>query len=324
MNNSTVEIKSLREQCEDYIAFKRASGIKAYKEAQILHRFVSFAEQWEPGVSTVTKESAEHWATMSSEETPTNQQTRKGVVQRFANYLLSHGVEAFVYPKYRYVSSNFVPHIFTNEELARFFTTCDNTLTPNLIRSDVAALIFRMLYACGMRVSEAISLKVHDVDLEQGVIRINNAKFDKQRLLPVHDALLIRMKQYSKKVLTFVGKDSPFFPNYQKEHYSPGGIYSMFRERLWAAGISHGGKGNGPRVHDLRHTFAVHCLRRAVLNGDDLSVTLKYLSVYLGHSDTLSTQAYLRLTADMYPDIVCKMEKDFDVLPDLEVLNEAY
>jgi len=73
----------------------------------------------------------------------------------------------------------------------------------------------------------------------------------------------------------------------------------------------------------LRHTFAVHCLRRAVLNGDDLSVMLKYLSVYLGHSDTLSTQAYLRLTADMYPDIG-RMEKDFDVLPDLEVLNETY
>jgi integrase len=175
-----------------------------------------------------------------------------------------------------------------------------------------------------MRVSEAINLKVRDVDLEQGVIRINDAKFDKERLLPIHDALLIQIKQYSKKVLTFVGNDSPFFPNAQKGHYSPGGIYSMFRERLWAAGISHGGKGNGPRVHDLRHTFAVHCLRRAVFNGDDLSVTLKYLSVYLGHSDTLSTQAYLRLTADMYPDIVCRMEKDFDVLPNLEVLNATY
>lgn len=318
------KIKPLHEQCNDYIAFKRASGIKANKEAQVLRRFVLFAEQWEPGATTVSKETAERWATMSPEESPANQVCRKGTVQRFANYLLSHGIEAYVYPKFRHEPSKFVPYIFNNEELARFFTACDNTLTSNLTRSDVTALIFRMLYACGMRVSEAINLKVRDVDLEQGVIRINDAKFDKERLLPIHDALLIRIKKYSKKVLTFVGNDSPFFPNSQKGHYSPGGIYHMFRERLWAADISHGGKGNGPRVHDLRHTFAVHCLRRAVLNGDDLSVMLKYLSVYLGHSDTSSTQAYLRLTADMYPDIVCRMEKDFDVLPDLEVLNETY
>lgn len=316
--------KSLREQCESYIAFKKASGVKSDKEAQVLRRFVSLVEQWEPGTVTVSRESAERWATMSPEETPSNQQHRKGVAQRFANYLISRGIEAFIYPKYRYVPTNFVPRIFTHEELSRFFTACDNTLSPNLVRSDVTALVFRMLYACGMRLSEAINLKVRDVDLVQGVIRINDAKFDKERLLPIHDALLIRMKRYSKKILTFAGNDSPFFPNAQKRHYSSGGIYSMFRERLWAAGISHGGKGNGPRVHDLRHTFAVHCLRRAVLSGDDLSVMLKYLSVYLGHSGTMSTSAYLRLTADMYPDVVCKMERGFDVLPDLEVLNETY
>lgn len=324
MTDKTKKIKSLYEQYDNYIAFKRASGIKADKEAQVLRRFVLFAEQWEPGVTTVSKDIAERWATISPEETPANQIQRKGIVQRFANYLLSHGTEAYVYPKYRYEPTKFVPYIFNNEELAQFFTACDNTRTPNSIRSHVVELIFRMLYASGMRVSEAINLKVRDVDLEQGVIRINDAKFDKERLLPIHDALLIRIKQYSKKVLTFVGNDSPFFPNSQKGHYSPSGIYHMFRERLWAADISHGGKGNGPRVHDLRHTFSVHCLRRAVLNGDDLSVMLKYLSVYLGHSDTSSTQAYLRLTADMYPDIVCRMEKDFDVLPDLEVLNETY
>jgi integrase len=324
MNDSIAEVKSLRERSDDYISFKRASGTKASKEAQVLHRFITLVEQWEPGACTVTKESAERWATLSPEETAMNQQHRKGVVQRFARYLIFHGVEAFLYPKYKYAASNFKPYIFTNEELARFFTACDNTLTPNLIRSDVAALIFRLLYASGMRVSEAIRLRVRDVDLEQGIIRINEAKFDKERLLPVHDELLMRMKKYSKKVLTFSGQDGPFFPNVQKEHYSQCGIYCMFRERLWAAGISHGGKGNGPRVHDFRHTFAVHCLRRAILNGDDLSVTMKYLSVYMGHSNVFSTQAYLRLTSDMYPDIVCKMEKTFDVLPNLEVLNETY
>jgi len=314
--------KSLREHAEDYIAFKRAGGVKATKEAMMLYRFVSFAQQWEPEAKAVTKECAIRWENMSPEEAPSNQQHRKSMLMRFAKYLISRGIDAYVYPKFRYMPTSFVPHIFTNEELARLFTACDDTRTPNLVRSDVTALIFRMMYATGMRASEATNLKLRDVDDVQGVIRINDAKFDKERLLPIHNDLLARIKRYSNKVHAFMGQDSPFYPNPHKNHYSPGGIYSMFRERLWAAEISHGGKGNGPRLHDLRHTFAVHCLRRAVLNGDDLSVMMKYLSVYLGHVDILSTQAYLRLTADMYPDIVCKMEMDFDVLPDLGVLND--
>lgn len=323
MSEIISQSKTLQEQCDSYIAYKRASGLGAYKESAILNRFVSFVKLWEPNAISVSRETALHWATISPEETSANQMQRKSVVQRFSKYLISHGVESYLYPKCRYEPPKFAPYIFTDAELVRLFTACDHTRSPNLMRSDVVALIFRMLYASGMRVSEAINLKKHDVDLEQGVIHVRDAKFDKERLLPVHDSLLKRMKQYSKKVLPFAGNDSPFFPNVRNEHYTPGSIYSMFRERLWAAGISHGGKGNGPRIHDLRHTFAVHSLRRAVLNGEDLNATLKYLSVYLGHSSILSTQTYLRLTADMYPDIVCKMEKDFDVLPNLEVQDES-
>ena len=316
--------KSLKDYCNDYIAFKRSSGVKADKEERILLRFVSYVEKWEPGVFTITKESATKWENLSPDETQSNQIHRKSAVDRFAKYLIDHGISAYIYPRYKHAPSSFTPHVFSNKELARLFDACDNTLTPNLVRSDVVSLIFRVIYSCGMRVSEAINLTVSDVDLVQGVIHVREAKFDKERLLPVHDELLIRMKAYVKKIHAFSGKDAPFFPSPRRERYTPGSIYSMFRERLWAAKISHGGKGNGPRVHDLRHTFAVHCLRRAVLRGDDLSITLKYLSVYMGHSSINATQTYLRLTADMYPDIVCKMEKNFDVLPDMEVLNETF
>ncbi|MCL2639188.1 MAG: tyrosine-type recombinase/integrase [Oscillospiraceae bacterium] len=316
--------KTLRELSEDFIAHKRAGGFKAKKEAQIILRFVKLAESYDPLPTMVTKDIAEAWENLSPNESPPNQRLRIGTVRRFAEYLNARGMISYVYPYRRSAETEFKPYIFTNEELARFFTACDNTLSPYLkTRCEIASLLFRMLYATGMRLSEATHLTARDVDLIQGVIRVNDTKFNKERLLPVDDALLARMKRYSQNVLTFVGQDSPFFPNPQKEFYSSGNIYSLFRDRLWAARISHGGKGAGPRVHDLRHTFAVHCLRRAVRNGEDLSVMLKYLSVYMGHCDISSTQAYLRLTADMYPDIVCLTEHNFDVLPDLEVLHEA-
>jgi integrase len=316
--------KTLRDYADDYIAFKRSGGGKAYKEAQTLNRFVTLAEGSFPEATTVTKELAEFWADASPNEKATNQQHRKGALDRFSKYLMSHGVEAYLYLRARCVGTDFVPHIFTNEELSRLFTACDNTRTPNTTRSEVVSLLFRMLYATGMRVSEALDLKIRDVDLVQGIIRLYDTKFGKERFLPVDDALLAKMKRYARKNLAFLEKDSPFFPGPKGRHYAAGSVYHMFRQCLRDAKIPHGGKGAGPRVHDLRHTFAVHCLRRAVKNGDDLTVMLKYLSVYLGHVDIFSTQTYLRLTADMYPNVVCQMEKNFDVMPDLEVLYEAY
>lgn len=323
MNEITNHDASLRAKIEALLTFKRSSGYKAEGLAKILHRFINYAEEWEPGITTVTKSAAEKWASMSPHEAPANQCRRMSAVKELSKYLISEGIPAYIYPKQKVAPSNFTPYIFTDEELAKFFFACDNTKTPNLVRKDVVSLIFRMLYSCGLRASEALSLTVRDVDLVQGTIFIKDSKFGKERLLPIHDNLLKRMKIYHSNVLTFCGPDAPFFPNGRNAAYSTSGLYSMFRERLLAAGISHGGKGNGPRVHDLRHTFAVHSLRKAVKNGEDINSMLKYLSVYLGHSGVISSENYLRLTADLYPDIICKMEGQFDVIPDMEDTNET-
>lgn len=314
---------SLRARIEDLLTFKRSSGYKADGLAKILHRFINLAEEWEPGLTTVTKSIAEKWATMSPYEAPANQCRRMGAVKELSKYLISIGIPAYVYPKQKVAPSSFTPYIFTDEELAKLFNACDNTKTPNLVRKDVVSLIFRMIYSCGLRASEALTLTVRNVDLVQGTILIKDSKFGKERLLPVHDNLLKRMKTYHINVLAFCGPDAPVFPNGHNGSYTTNGLYSIFRERLLAAGISHGGKGNGPRVHDLRHTFAVHSLRKAVKNGEDINSMLKYLSVYLGHSGVISSENYLRLTADLYPDIICKMERQFDVIPDMEEKNET-
>ncbi len=314
---------SLRARIEELLIFKRSSGYKADGLAKILHRFINYAEEWEPGLTTVTKSVAEKWAAMSPYEAPANQCRRMGAVKELSKYLISIEIPAYVYPKQKVAPSSFTPYIFTDEELAKLFNACDNTKTPNLVRKDVVSLIFRMIYSCGLRASEALALTVQNVDLVQGTILIKDSKFGKERLLPVHDNLLKRMKTYHSNVLTFRGPDAPFFPNGRNGSYTISGLYSIFRERLLAAGISHGGKGNGPRVHDLRHTFAVHSLRKAVKNGEDINSMLKYLSVYLGHSGVISSENYLRLTADIYPDIICKMEGQFDVIPDMEDTNET-
>lgn len=238
----------------------------------------------------------------------------------FANGLTENKVSSFIPPLNKMVSPR-VPSVWSDDEITKMLESVDRG-SP-LGKRDYAILMIAI--KLGLRCSDIKSLQLSDIDVDlvQGTIFIKDSKFGKERLLPVHDNLLKRMKIYHSNVLAFCGPDAPFFPNGRNGAYTTGGLYSIFRERLLAAGISHGGKGNGPRVHDLRHTFAVHSLRKAVKNGEDINSMLKYLSVYLGHSGVISSENYLRLTADVYPDIICKMEEQFDVIPDMEDINET-
>lgn len=99
------------------------------------------------------------------------------------------------------------------------------------------------------------------------------------------------------------------FIGYKEKNLTEHGFYSRFREVLWLAGIPHQGRGKGPRVHDLRHTFAVHCLNKWVDEGRDIYTVLPVLSDYLGHSSISATSHYLRLTPVQFPQIVSIMEE---------------
>ena len=168
-------------------------------------------------------------------------------------------------------------------------------------------MIIRMLYCCGLRVSEATNLTVEDVNLAEGTIYIKGTKFGKERLIPMSDNLTKRCNDYSWQVLDRKANDAYFFPSPYGGHYDSNTVYQHFRKIIWEAGISHTGKG--PRLHDFRHTFSVHCLKKWVINDKDLTNCLPYLSAYLGHEDMRGTQHYLRLTADLYPNIIEKVEE---------------
>lgn len=110
------------------------------------------------------------------------------------------------------------------------------------------------------------------------------------------------------------------FIGYKERNLTEHAFYSRFREILWFAGIPHQGRGKGPRVHDLRHTFAVHCLNKWVDEGRDIYTVLPILSNYLGHSSISATSHYLRLTPVQFPQIVSIMEEQsglIELYPDI-------
>lgn len=149
------------------------------------------------------------------------------------------------------------------------------------------------------------------MDLHAGVLTVNDGKFNKDRLVPMSAELIHRCEDYTKQVHLFKENNTYFFPSPAGQAVTIGNAYKNFRKFLWQAHISHGGWGKGPRTHDLRHTFAVHCLRNWVFQGKDLAAYLPVLKTYLGHHSFRDTAQYLRLTAELYPDITAKVEKAF-------------
>ena len=143
----------------------------------------------------------------------------------------------------------------------------------------------------------------------------------KDRVVPMSDSLLKLCREYSDRHNDNRLSDSYYFSPNGTRRYSPQTIYNRFRDVLFYSGIPHRGKGKGPRLHDLRHTFAVHSLRQLSERGEDLYTVLPVLSEYMGHSSVSSTQYYLRLTAEVYPDMIKKVDSSFgDIYPEDELL----
>lgn len=171
-----------------------------------------------------------------------------------------------------------------------------------------------MLYSCGLRISEALSLKVQDVDLQRGSLVIRNTKFFKSRIVPMHKNLVKRCLEYFEGTLIIAAPCDYFFPSGNNERIRNSTFYRYFRNLLRITGIHVDVSGIGPRVHDIRHTFAVHCLKKLDSDGYDMNVVLPILATYMGHTTYEGTGLYLHLTAELYPSIVDIVEEKFEKL----------
>jgi integrase len=249
-------------------------------------------------------------------------------VNCFLGFVIRKGFNAYQVPPRSLPkgSKNFKAHIFTNDEITRLLAAADSVpfAIQNPTRHHQIPVMFRILFNCGLRASELHNLRVCDVDLNGNILTVLETKFHKNRLVPFSDAVADSLKDYLTKVKP-QSEDSWLFCSPKPcGKYTENGLYNHFQLILRLAGIPRGGRGKGPRPHDIRHTFAVHCLNNWVLAGVDLMAALPVLSRYLGHSGIKGTQKYLQLTAQMYPDIVVKMETKFgNLIPVLEVAHET-
>lgn len=302
-------VGEFKELLDDFIKHKRNLGYNYKSERKNFLRFSVYTLNHIIDNKGLNKELVLGWTTKRKNESVKTWEHRVSNIRQFALYLQFRGYEIYMPIKHHRVRRvEYIPYIFTHEEIDRFFQVVDLIQPhPKSNKHLSFPLLFRLLYCCGLRISEACRLKIFDVDFNNGLLFIRGAKFNKDRLVPMATSLVNMFAKYHDLFNQTYKADDYYFTNKNRTPLKRDHVYKIYRKLLWKAGISHGGKGKGPRLHDLRHTFCVHTLVKQVKEEIDLYTALPILSAYLGHNSVGATQRYVRLAAEAYPDLIEKV-----------------
>lgn len=207
---------------------------------------------------------------------------------------------------------DFIPYVFTHQQIEMIFRESSrmtvSTSNMNCALFAIPALI-RFLYSSGVRVGEALYVKNVDVDYSRHRIIIRKTKNKMQRMVPINSSLEEVMKQYETyrnqmPIEGLTDNESFFFVSTIGKPLTKCTVYHWFKKMLWQCGIPHIGRQQGPRVHDVRHTCAVHSFEKMAKDGVDIYCALPILSVFLGHKTIKGTEKYVRMVQEIYPDII--------------------
>ncbi len=309
----------------DYINQKQMTGYKFESQMRVLRHFDTF--YFINGYSGVklTKSMVDDFIYGVEYEKPSTHYVKERLLNDFAKYMIKVGFDVYLPPIDSRPTKRcqHIPYIFSKDEYRKLLVSVDTyPISPFTNRDLIDPVLFRLLYATGMRITEALNLKCGDFNFDDAVLTVKHAKNNKDRLVPITDSMNGMCEKYYQSVHCFsLDTDYFFISPHTKGKIDKSTIYRRFRDYLLVARIPH--SKNGPRVHDIRHTHCVHSLKRHVLAGEDITNMLPYMAAYLGHSDFRATQYYLRLTADLYPDILNKTEASCGyIIPRLEASHE--
>jgi integrase/recombinase XerD len=290
-------VTALAEQVQEYLSMRRGLGFKLEFPGQVLPQFVAFLDA--RGASTVTVELAVAWAGLPQGAKPISLAHRLGAVRGFARYLRTIDPATEVPPCgiWRSVAPRPTPYLWTDDDIAALVDAAQ-ALRP-LLRAATHAALFGLLAASGMRVGEALGLGRDDVDLCGGVVTIREAKFDRSRLVPLHPTTTEALGSYARcrDLLCPAPRSTTFFVSGIGTALDYAGVYRVFVELTTAIGLR--SADLRPRLHDLRHTFAVRTLVNWYRGGIDVEGRMAVLSNYLGHVNPAGTYWYLSASPEL-------------------------
>jgi integrase len=294
-------MNSLREGVKDYLALRRALGFKLRDEGICLLQFTEFAER--QGAAFVTAELALQWATQPADCHPAHWARRLRMVRLFARHRQAADprteIPAPMLLPHRYRRR--APCIYTDNDIRRLVVAAAALPSPTSLRAATYSTLFGLLAVTGMRISEPIALNRADVDLVRGLLSVRETKFGKSRLIPVDGSTIHRLREYARLTASLLPRphsDSFFVSEAgtRLTHWSARWTFVKLSRQI---GLRAEHDSHGPRLHDLRHTFAVNTLLGWYRAGLDVEVCMPRLAAYLGHSHVHDTYWYLSAVPEL-------------------------
>lgn len=280
------------------------------------------AEKSKETSAGITKEFANTWSELLPNEGQLYRYRRVSLLAQFSSYLCDLGIKSYMPKLPPYPKRTFVPYIYSQREVGLLFKVCDELRLQNAAMNSCTICfpaLIRLLYGTGLRIGEALALKNEDVKLEENYLIVKDSKNGRERLVPFSRSLsdvLQNYVSYRDRYPLRKTRTGYFFVKLNGENCRTSVIHAKFKICLGKAGIPYIGRRQGPRLHDLRHTFAVNSLATMAEAGIDLYASLPVLSNYLGHQTIESTNHYVRLTSNMYPGLLKNIDAVcLDVFP---------
>jgi len=303
------QMTTLHEELDRYLRLRRSLGHDLSDAARLLPRFVNYLEG--AGADAVTIDLALAWAQEPDAQPGTTVWSRRmTAVRGFARYLT--GVDSRteipplgLLPMRRHWRP---PFIYSEADVAALMAQCQRSI-PSAFRALTFATLIGLLAATGLRVGEALRMDCTDLDQGDGVLQIRRSKFGKSRLVPLHATTLAALVHYAEQrnqSRPKVSSPSLFIANRGTRLIYPT-VQQTFQMVRDASGVGAGSPAK-PRIHDLRHTFAVRCLVGWYCDGAPVQPRLQWLSTYLGHRDPRSTYWYLSAAPELLGRAVERLE----------------
>jgi len=287
-----------------YLALRRGAGFQLVEEARRLRSFERFSTA--RSLDHVKSEAARQWAAQGP--SPQHREKRLRAVRLFARFARVEDARHEIPPKGLFRASEPrrpAPRIYTSEEIDRLLQAARNLGPEGSLWPLAFAPLLALLYAVGLRISEALQLRLPDLT-DDGLL-IRKAKFNKTRLLPLQPTTRKALQDYLHHRRRAPGADDHLFLGQRGRPLCRSRAEKVFRRLVARAALATPGRPR-PRLHDMRHTFAVRALMRCPKGRHEVGRYLLALSTYLGHARVGDTYWYLEAVPELMDDIRLDLE----------------
>jgi integrase len=300
---------TLRDRLDEYLVMRRALGFRLNDVERQVGLFCTWLEA-RGQTQTFTVDEAVAWARLNPDAHPSWWSTRLSLVRRFAGYLNANDVDVPVIPGGLLPARKprAVPFIYSQDDLDALLAACGQVFSDERIAATMRTAI-GLLAATGLRIGEALKLRVGDIDRVNDLLVIKAAK-SAERLVPLHPTTTAALMDYialPARAATNPDPDGPVFVTVNGTGYIYVSFQDMFRRVREAAGLTPRGRAR-PRLHDLRHTFATAHMTAAYAHDGDPDRVLSLLATWLGHSDAAHTYWYLSATGELMALAASRLE----------------